>query len=187
MLKEAIDAIEQASIPHALIGGIASCGFGRPRWTHDIDVLVRPEDAGRVLIVLAERGFRTEKTDIRWLFKAFKRRVMVDVIFRSGNMYLDQEMAERLVESVFQEHRVRCAPKEDLVVMKAMITDETGVHHWHDALGIIATGGLDWPYLERRASRAPRRVLSLLLYAQSVDLTVPNSVIEVLYRRIYGS
>ncbi len=182
-----MEAIERAKIPYALIGGIASSGFGRPRWTHDIDILVRPEDAERVLMVLSDRGFRTEKTDLRWLFKGFKRRVMVDVIFRSGNMYLDAEMMERLVDCTFQERRVRCVPKEDLVVMKAMIADETGVHHWHDALGIIAAGGLDWRYLGHRAARAPRRMLSLLVYAQSVDLAVPNGVIRSLYDSIYGS
>ncbi len=181
VLAETIDAIESAAIPHALIGGIASFGFGRPRWTHDIDVFVRPEDAERVLDVLALRGFRTEKTDRRWLYKAFKHRVMVDVIFRSGNMYLDAEMMERLVEGTYQERRVRFVPKEDLLIMKAMIADEASSHHWYDALGVVASGNLDWDYLERRARRAPRRVLSLLVYAQSVDLVVPNSVIRALH------
>jgi hypothetical protein len=187
VLGESIDAIDAAGIPHALIGGIASSGFGRPRWTHDIDVMVRPEDAERALDVLARQGFDTEKTDQRWLFKAFKHRVMVDIIFRSGNMYLDGEMMERLVQGVFQARRVRFVPPEDLLIMKAMIADETGAHHWHDALGLIATGSLDWDYLERRALRAPRRTLSLLVYAQSMDLTVPNHAIRTLYQHVYES
>ena len=40
VLGEATEALENAGVPYALIGGIASNGFGRPRWTHDIDVFV---------------------------------------------------------------------------------------------------------------------------------------------------
>jgi hypothetical protein len=69
--------------------------------------------------------------------------------------------------------------------MKAVVHDEEGPRHWHDALGIIMGTNLDWDYLERRASRAPRRVLSLLLYAHSIDLSVPNGVIRRLFAKVY--
>ena len=38
-----------------------------------------------------------------------------------------------------------------------------------------------------RARQAPRRVLSLLVYAHSLDKTVPNHVVRELYREIYES
>jgi predicted nucleotidyltransferase len=188
VLGEVVDALEEAAIPHALIGGIASSGLGRPRWTHDIDVLVKPEDAGPALEALAGRGFVTERTDLTWLYKAFKHQVMVDIIFKSsGNIYLDEEMLERAVEGSFQGHRVRFIPAEDLLIMKAIVHDEGGPRHWHDALGLIARKELDWDYLRRRARRAPRRVLSLLLYAHSLDLTVPNHVVRELFHDVYES
>lgn len=34
--------------------------------------------------------------------------------------------------------------------------------------------------------RGARRVLALLIYAQSTDLVVPNDVIEQLYKTIYN-
>src|SRR5688572_23532695 len=93
VLRKTVDALDASDVPYALIGGIASSGFGRPRWTHDIDVFVRPEDAGRALDALGEAGFRTERTDSRWIFKAFLREVMVDIIFRStGGFHFDREM-----------------------------------------------------------------------------------------------
>jgi hypothetical protein len=188
VLGETVDALESADIPYAIIGGLASSGLGRPRWTHDIDVLVRPGDADRVLQTLQGRGFSTERTDLRWIFKAFKNRVMVDVIFHStGGIYLDAEMIGRSVEGDFLGHRVRYIPPEDLLIMKAAVHDEAGPRHWHDALGIIATTRLDWEYLARRAVRAPRRVLSLLVYAHSLDLLVPNRVIRALFDEIYDS
>ena len=187
VLGEVGEALDAAQIPYAVIGGVASASFGRPRWTHDIDILVRPEDAEQTLVVLAEREFRTEMTDHRWIYKAFKYGVMVDVIFKStGGIYLDKEMQERVLETRLDERSVKVVPPEDLLIMKAVVHDEGGPRHWHDALGLIAVGHLDWQYLQSRALRAPRRVLSLLVYAHSLDLYVPNEVIRHLFEHVYG-
>src|SRR5262245_3401341 len=72
VLAEVAEALEDAELPYAVIGGVASAGFGRPRWTHDIDIFVRPEDAETALVVLSDHGFHTEMTDHRWIYKAFK-------------------------------------------------------------------------------------------------------------------
>src|SRR5690606_37039511 len=110
-----------------------------------------------------------------------------DVIFRStGEIRIDSEMLARSVELEFQGVRARFAPPEDLLVMKVVVHDEDGTRHWHDALGLISANELDWDYLLRRARRAPRRVLSLLIYAHSRDLQVPNRVIRELFDQIYG-
>ena len=188
VLRSTVVALEGANVPYALIGGIASSGFGRPRWTHDIDVFVQPADAERALAALGEAGFRTERTDCRWIFKAFSQDVMVDIIFRStGGFHFDREMIERAVQSEFQGHPVRLVPPEDLLIMKAVVHDEPSPRHWHDALGILAGTDLDWDYLERRALRAPRRVLSLLIYAHSLDLHVPTGTVRRLFERVYGA
>jgi predicted nucleotidyltransferase len=187
VLGETVEVLEPNEIPYVLIGGIASSGYGRPRWTHDIDVLVRPDDSERALEVLQGAGYATEKTEPRWLFKAFKHRVMVDLIFCStGGIYLDPEMLVHAAEKVFLGRRVRFVAPEDLLIMKAIVHDEEGPRHWHDALGLISAVRLDWEYLLMRASRAPRRVLSLLIYAQSLDLFVPNRAIRDLFDRLYG-
>lgn len=187
-LGEATQALEDSGVPYGLIGGIASTGLGRPRWTHDIDVFVRPEDAERALEALGRAGFHTERTDPRWIFKAFKHDVMVDVIFRStGGFYFDDEMLQRTVTGHFRGHRVRFVAPEDLIVIKAVVHDEATPRHWHDALGILAATDLDWDYLLHRSRRAPRRMLSLLLYAHSLDMSVPNHVIRRLFEETYMS
>jgi predicted nucleotidyltransferase len=186
VLGEVAEVLEAAKLPYAVIGGVASAGFGRPRSTKDIDILVRPEDAEQVLNALGGAEFRTEMTDHRWLYKAFKYGVLVDVIFRStGNIYLDQEMLEHVKEARLQGNLVKVVPPEDLLIMKAVVHDENGPRHWHDALGLIGSGHLDWVYLQERALRAPRRVLSLLIYAHSLDLFVPNEVIRFLFEHVY--
>jgi predicted nucleotidyltransferase len=178
---EAIQAVERRGIPYAFIGGVASALHGRPRWTHDVDLFVRPDDADRVLEALAEEGFAVQRTDSFWLYKGIKDGVLVDVIFRStGDIYLDEEMLGRSSIEEFKGLRLRVVAPEDLVVIKAVVHDEKTPRHWFDALGIIAKAELDWDYLVRRARRAARRVASLLLYAQSNDLLVPESALRSL-------
>lgn len=188
VLAETVRALEEAEVPFALIGGIAVTSFGRPRWTHDIDVFIRPSDAEHALDVLAKHGFDTERRDPTWLFKAFKQDVMVDLIFHcTGGFYLDEEMIARTVRKEFQGTDLPVLPAEDLLLLKAAVHDEAGPRHWHDALGIIGRTDLDWDYLLRRARMAPRRLLSLLIYAHSVDLAVPNRAIRALFERVYGA
>jgi predicted nucleotidyltransferase len=187
VLGETVQALRGREIPYVLIGGVASSILGRPRWTRDLDLFVRHEDALRTLDALTGAGFMTQRTDPFWLYKAIKHGVLVDVIFRStGDIYLDDEMLARSRVEEFKGQRVRVLAPEDLLVIKAVVHDEKTPRHWYDALGIIGHADLDWDYLLRRARRAARRVLSLLLYAQSNDLLVPEEVIRELFEMISG-
>lgn len=186
-LFSALDALEERKIEYALIGGVASSGLGRPRSTHDIDIFVRPEDAGAALEALNQHGFRTEKTDVVWLFKGWKEDILVDVIFKSrGDIYFDQEMCEHAKKIVYHGRPVRTVAPEDLVIIKCVVHDEIGPHHWHDALAVLSHQTIDWDYLLKRARRAPRRLLALLIYAQSNDIWVPNKVLFELFKIVYG-
>jgi len=187
-LDEVLAVLHARPWDAVVMGGIASAIHGRPRWTHDIDLFVRPEHARMLLEALADAGFDTVEEDPYWLFKAFWKGVLVDVIFRShGDIYLDDEMLARASEQDFRGRQLRVIPPEDLLVIKAIVHAEYSPRHWHDALALLSRCDLDWDYLQRRARHGPRRVLSLLLYAQSNDLPVPAKVIDDLYRRITTS
>jgi hypothetical protein len=188
VLADAIRAIERAEIPYLLMGGIGSATHGRPRWTHDIDFFVRPEQARPALRALEKEGFDTLEYDPNWLFKGLKNNTLVDVIFRSkGDIYLDEEMLQRAQPGTFKGQKGKTIAPEDLLVIKAVVHDEHIPRHWHDALAIISQAELDWEYLIHRARQhGTRRVLSLLTYAQSNDLMVPNSVVQELFQAVYG-
>ena len=188
VLQETVETFDESGIPFVLMGGIGSASHGRPRWTHDIDVFVRPEDAKRALDVLAARDFEIEETYPDWLFKAFKNDVMVDLIFKSsGGILLDEEMIQRGHAIEFKGVAVKVIPPEDLIVIKAIVHDEHMPRHWHDALAVLAIADIDWEYLERRARQyGARRVLSLLIYAQSCDLIVPAGPVRRLVDAIYA-
>lgn len=188
VLADTVRAMEDAGIKYLFIGGIASSGLGRPRSTHDIDIFVMPEDAELTLRALARHGFKVERTDPSWLYKGFKEDILVDVIFRSkGEIYLDNEMYQRMTTAEFHGKRLRLVAPEDLMIIKAAAHGELTPSHWHDAIALLTHANIDWDYLIKRARRAPRRTLSLLLYAQSNDVWVPNRVIQELFEVIFGS
>jgi hypothetical protein len=188
VLDDAVRALERDAIDYVLFGGVGSAALGRPRWTHDIDILVAPVDAGRALVTLGKAGFTTERTNEHWIFKATKREIVVDLIFRTvGDIYLDSPMLEHSRRADFLGVDVRVAGPEDQIVIKAIAHDEPSARHWNDALSLIASCDIDWDYLLERSVRGAKRVLSLLIYAQSNDLVLPSWPIERLFEQIYGA
>lgn len=187
VLDEATAALDASGVSYAAMGGLASATYGRQRWTHDADFFLRdPMDAATALRFLRRAGFATQQTDEHWLYKGIKRGVLVDLIFKAkGDIYYDDEMIARTQRREFKGRLIPVTPPEDLIVIKAIIHDEQTPRHWYDALGIIAGAELDWDYLIGRSSRGPRRMLSLLSYAQSNDLVVPERVIRDLFSAIY--
>lgn len=186
ILFEAIEIMEANHIPYALIGGVAAKSLGRPRITHDVDLFVRPDDAEKVLTVLEEKGFTSQKRDPFWLFKAWRDDILVDVIFKSsGDIYFDEEVRAHVRRVPYLGRYVNAISPEDFIVIKAAAHQEHNPHHWHDALAVLKQGNLDWDYLLRRAKHAPRRILSLLIYGQSNDIAIPNDLIQKLYRSLF--
>jgi predicted nucleotidyltransferase len=177
VLRRVAEAVDATGLPWAVIGGIAAALHGRPRWTYDIDLFVQPHDARAVLDALAGAGFDTEERDEQWLFKAIDQGVLVDVIFRAtADIYLDDRMIARVRRREFRGVSLPVVSAEDLVVIKATAFREHSARHWWDALGVLIRQDLDWEYLLWRARHSTRRVASLLLFAQSLDIAVPAAV-----------
>ena len=104
----------------------------------------------------------------------------VDLIFRTaGEMHLDDEMLSRALPHDADGTTIRLIPAEDLAVMKAVLYEEHRPFEWFDALALVSRPDLDWEYLVRRALRhGAQRVLSLVLYARSSGVAVPDRVVE---------
>jgi putative nucleotidyltransferase-like protein/BON domain-containing protein len=178
VLREVHTAFEEHGIPALIVGGIASTVFGRDRWTHDIDFLVRRQDRWRALQVLEAAGYHTQETYPDWLFKGMKNGVLVDVLFCSSGQALDDEMLARARMKEFKGLCLRLVSPEDLLIMKVLALKEDTPRYWYDALGLIASCELDWGYLLHRAQGRGHRVLSLLVFAQGEGLPIPDGVIR---------
>jgi predicted nucleotidyltransferase len=181
VLERAVRGLEGTGLAHLLIGGVAGGVYGRPLGTMDIDVFVRPDEAERTIEALERAGFQTERTAPHWLYKAYRSGVVIDVIFcSSGDVYLDAEMLARARVGEAHGVRVRLISPEDLIVLKALAHSEPTARYWFDALAVLARSEIDWSYLIRRARHGPKRILSLLMFAQSIDLPVPATAVRAI-------
>lgn len=186
VLGDTTAALDGAGVPYMFIGGLPLAVYGRPTQVADLDVMIKHEDVEQALRGLEEAGFETKRAEKQWLDKAVKDDVLVDLITRSeGDLFIDDEMLERTVQTEYKGRPVRLVSPEDLLVMKAIAHEEDTPHYWHDALTLIVGRDLDWGYVARRARHGTKRVLSLLVYAQSSDLFVPDDAIQDLYTAVY--
>jgi predicted nucleotidyltransferase len=186
VLDDAVAAFRDADVTFLLMGGLATSVLGRGRRVTDVDLFVHDRDVDRALAALRDAGFETLVVSPNWLAKGFKDEVLVDVISRSTHdITLTDEILERAVEVDVHGRRLPCVPPEDLIVMKAIATDEDTSRYWHDALSLLGRPDLDWDYLVRRARQhGPKRVLSLVFFAQSMDLLVPEHVVDELLEAV---
>ena len=186
-LRGVSEGLDEAGIPHLFMGGIASIVHGRTSWTHDIDVFLPPAHEPDALKVLVERGFTALEPEHVWLSKVEMDGVVVDLIHRAeGPVFVDDEMLSRAVVREVWGVPVKVMAPEDLIVTKVLAHGEETAHYWWDILAIVAACDLDWDYLVHRARRGPRRVLSVLFYAQSSDLTVPDAAVRRLLDTVVG-
>lgn len=184
-LLRAVEVLNAGGIEYALMGGVASSTVGRQRATHDIDFFLTRAGADAAVEALAAAGFRTERTDRRWLFKAFLGEVMIDLIFVSkGGVVFDEEMRTRRRETRFDDRPIHVLAPEDQILIKALAASEHAPRHWYDALAILTWSELDWDYLLRRAAAHPARVLSLLLFARSDSVGVPLQPLRSLFEHV---
>jgi len=187
VLGEAIATVERAGVTYAVFGSIASFAYGRPDASGDIDLLLRPHEADRALDALAEAGYAVERTDPAWIYKAWRDGVLVDLIFRTkGDIPLDDEILAHATLLEYSGRVIRVVSPEDALVIEAAGNQSQEPQRWENALAILARGTIDWDYLERRARFAARRTLSLLIYAQSNDLIVPERTIRSLFDSVYA-
>ncbi|MDQ4109289.1 MAG: nucleotidyltransferase family protein [Actinomycetota bacterium] len=182
VLQGALRIMQAAPTDHLVIGGLATRSlFGMPLSTaEDIDVFIRPEDAEGLLDRFSREGYSTYRRDEDWIYKAAKPDVTVDLIFRAGeSIELDAEHLARSTVSKLDGLPLRIPSREDLVVMKALFDADDRQGRWYDAVSILRRFQVDWDYLADRGMEfAPRRVLSLLMYATDLGIDVPARAMD---------
>ena len=94
-MKKAAAAFRDRDIPFLLAGSMASWARGGPETHHDLDFVIKPEDADRALEAVAEAGMKTEKPPEEWLYKAWDGDVLVDLIFRPSGIRPDDDVMAR--------------------------------------------------------------------------------------------
>jgi predicted nucleotidyltransferase len=125
-MKKAGGALSEAGVPFVLGGGLACWARGGPKTEHDVDFLVKPEDAERAREALATAGMRTEKPPEGWLLKAYDDEggVLIDLIFNPRGGPIDDEVFERAEELEVHAMRMKVVRLEDVLVQKLLALSE---------------------------------------------------------------
>jgi predicted nucleotidyltransferase len=123
-MKKAGGALKEAGIPFVLAGGLACWARGAPKTEHDVDFLVKPEDAKRAQQTLGQAGMRTETPPEGWLLKAYDDGVLVDLIFDPQDGPVDDDIFERAEELEVHALRMNVASLEDVLVQKLLALKE---------------------------------------------------------------
>ena len=155
-LKKAAAALREEGIPFLLGGGLACWIRGGPESDHDLDLMLREQDAERALDVLAREGMRPEKPPEGWLYKAWDDDVLVDLIFRPTGFAITDEMIERGEDLEVVSTPMRVMLLEDVFVAKLLALDEHGLDY--DSLLEMARPvreQVDWDEVRSRTAHSP--------------------------------
>jgi predicted nucleotidyltransferase len=155
-MKSAGGVLQQAGIPFVLGGGLACWARGGPKTEHDVDFLVKPEDAQRAQQALAQAGMRTENPPEGWLLKAFDDRVLVDLIFDPQDGPIGDALFDRAEELEVRAMRLKVAPLEDVLVQKLLALSEQKP----DYTSVLEVGRslreqVDWDEVRERTKHSP--------------------------------
>ncbi|HEY0054607.1 MAG TPA: nucleotidyltransferase [Pedobacter sp.] len=122
--KEALGLLEECGTNFMLGGAFAMFNYtGIYRDTKDLDVFCKPSEYSKIMKFFAEKGYRTELTDVRWLAKIFKGEYFIDLIFDTVNNIctVDDSWYEHSTKGEFAGMPVKFIPAEELIWCKIYV------------------------------------------------------------------
>ena len=174
-LKKAVAAMRDHDVPYLLGGGLAIWARGGPERDHDLDLMVKADDADRALEALVAAGMKTEKPPEGWLYKAYDANdVMVDVIFRPKENPVTDEMLARGEELEVMAIPVNVMSLEDVFVSKLLALREHELEY--ESLIEMARAvreQIDWNALRERTEQSPF-ARAFFTLAEGLELVEPQ-------------
>lgn len=163
-LVAVVRSLEQLGIPHMVTGSVASSFHGRPRSTHDADIVIDPsrEQLDGLVARLAGAGFYVDAARARdalgrrLQFNAIETRsaFKIDLIFRKDRPFSREELGRRQTAELTPGVTVALASPEDTILSKLEWAKKAGrsEKQIEDAAGVLAVNpGLNRAYVERWA------------------------------------
>ena len=124
VLKSVATSLKRESIPFALAGGYAVWARGGPESDHDVDFVVRPDDADSARKVLLRDGHDPVDSKEDWLDKVGMDGVVVDVIHRLPIGEVDDELLARCDLLSVDSVRMPVMRATDLLLSRLMALGE---------------------------------------------------------------
>jgi hypothetical protein len=155
-LKRAAAALRDAGIPFLLGGSLASWARGGPQTRHDLDLILKPEDAERALETLQQAGMRPERPPEDWLLKAWDGDTLIDLIYCPKGLPVDDDLIARGEELSVLGMDIRVMALEDVMATKLLALTEHSLRY--EGLLQIARAlreQIDWPVVRARTADSP--------------------------------
>jgi hypothetical protein len=148
--------LRDEDVPFALGGGLACWARGGPQTEHDVDFVLKPEDAERAQQALGAAGFRTETPPEPWLLKAFDGDVMVDLIFHPQGGPVDDDLLARADELEVAAMPLRVAKLEDVMTQKLLaLTEQEPDYTSVLEIARALREQIDWDVVRARTDGSP--------------------------------
>jgi predicted nucleotidyltransferase len=157
-MKRGAAALRDEEIEFALAGGLAIYARGGPETEHDVDFVLREQDAERSLQVLADAGFHCEKPPEGWLYKVYDENdAMIDLIFAPNNMPdVVEQILERATDLEVYAITLKVMSVTDVLATKLLALKEHEVDY--ESVLEIARAcreQIDWDVLRMRTRGHP--------------------------------
>lgn len=155
-MKKAGGALNDAGIPWVLGGGLACWARGGPTTEHDVDILVKPEDAPGAQEALAAAGMRVETPPEGWLLKAYEGDILIDLIFEPQGGPVSDAHFERAEDMEVYAMRMKVAPLEDVITEKLLALSEQNLDFGSVLeLARALREQIDWDDVRERTKSSP--------------------------------
>ena len=155
-MKEAAGALRDHGVEFALAGGLAVYARGGPETEHDVDFILRQEDAESALEMLESHGFHAERPPEGWLYKVYERESLIDLIFApNGDPASVDGILERADEIEVYAITLKVMSVTDVLATKLLAMKEHEVDY--ESVLEVARAcreQIDWDVLRGRTSHS---------------------------------
>jgi hypothetical protein len=163
-LRAAVDILERLRIPYMLTGSVATSYHGRPRATHDADIVIDPDPAQLDALVQAfeAAGFYVDGASarsalrLRHQFNVIETRYAskIDLIVRKERPFSHEEFGRRTrVELAIGRDAAMVTPEDAILSKLEWARRSDSERQLRDAAGVLELNPLlDRAYVERWAA-----------------------------------
>jgi hypothetical protein len=156
-MKAGAGILQRGEIRFVLGGGLSAWARGGPKTEHDVDFLLKPDDAEEALALFEAAGWATERPPEGWLYKTWHENgALVDLIFNPASGPITDASIERAPLSEVMALRIRVSTLEDVMTSKLMAMTEqepdySALLEWARAL----REQIDWDVVRSRTEASP--------------------------------